>query len=148
MLSGMSLQTLITNHSSLLINHSSLIIIVVGKGQHTAKETGQQGEARALVYLQEKGYTLVQQNFRYRRAEIDLIVQKDRLLVFVEVKARQNADFGFPETFVSAQQTSLIVEAADHYVREQNWPGLIRFDIVAITLEPDVAIEHFEDAFY
>ena len=119
-----------------------------GKDQQTAKETGQQGEARALAYLQEKGYALVQQNFRYRRAEIDLIVQKDQLLVFVEVKARKNADFGFPETFVSPEQAQLIVTAADHYVQEQNWAGMIRFDIIAITLEPAITIEHFEDAFY
>lgn len=114
----------------------------------SAKETGRQGEDRALAYLEEKGYTLVQRNFRHRRAEIDLIVRKDQLLVFVEVKARQNTEYGFPESFVSPQQASLITEAADHYVREQNWSGMIRFDIVAITLEPVIAIEHFEDAFY
>ena len=111
-------------------------------------QTGLQGEDIALNYLNQRGFTLVKRNFRYRRAEIDLIVQKDKLLVFVEVKTRHDTSFGFPETFVSAEQAELIVAAADQYVRKNNWSGMIRFDIVAITLLPDLKIEHFEDAFY
>ncbi|MGD1892805.1 MAG: YraN family protein [Cyclobacteriaceae bacterium] len=112
------------------------------------QKTGRRGEDIAVDYLAHKGFKLVARNFRYRRAEVDLIVQKNKLLVFVEVKTRRDTDFGFPETFVSPEQAELIIAAADHYVREHNWEGLIRFDIVAITLEPDLKIEHFEDAFY
>ena len=112
------------------------------------QQTGQQGENIALDYLNKKGLVLVERNFRYRRAEVDLIVQQDKLLVFVEVKTRRDISFGFPETFVSPEQAQLIVAAADHYVQENNWNGMIRFDIVAITLVPDLKIEHFEDAFY
>ncbi|WKN44521.1 YraN family protein [Tunicatimonas pelagia] len=112
------------------------------------QQTGQRGEDIALNYLNQQGFTLVKRNFRYRRAEVDLIVQKDKLLVFVEVKTRHDTSFGFPETFVKPEQTELIVAAADHYVQENNWEGMIRFDIVAITLLPDLEIEHFEDAFY
>jgi len=112
------------------------------------QKTGRRGEDTAVDYLAQKGFTLVARNFRYRRAEVDLIVRQKNLLVFVEVKTRRDVTFGFPETFVSPEQTNLIVAAADHYTREQNWEGLIRFDIVAITLEPDLKIEHFEDAFY
>lgn len=112
------------------------------------QKTGRRGEDIAADYLHEKGYAVVERNFRYRRAEVDLIVRNSNLLVFIEVKTRRNTDFGFPESFVSPEQAELIVAAADHYVREQKWEGLIRFDIVAITLEPDIKIEHFEDAFY
>jgi len=112
------------------------------------QKTGRRGEDIAVEYLIQKGFALVERNFRYRRAEVDLIVQQKNLLVFVEVKTRRDVTFGFPESFVSPEQAELIVTAADHYVREHNWEGLIRFDIIAITLEPDLKIEHFEDAFY
>ena len=112
------------------------------------QETGRRGEDMAVAYLRQKGYRVLQRNFRYRRAEIDLIVRRENLLVFVEVKARRDTGFGFPESFVSPEQAALIVGAADQYVQEQQWEGMIRFDIVAITLAPALAIEHFEDAFY
>ncbi|MEQ9442431.1 MAG: YraN family protein [Cyclobacteriaceae bacterium] len=114
----------------------------------STQETGRRGEDIAVAFLRKKGYEVVQRNFRYRRAEIDLIMQKDSLLVFVEVKTRRDSAYGFPETFVSPEQAQLIVAAADHYVREQQWEGMIRFDIVAITLTPALKVEHFEDAFY
>ncbi len=112
------------------------------------QQTGQRGEDVALNYLNREGFVLVERNFRYRRAEVDLIVQKGQLLVFVEVKTRRNTNFGFPESFVSPQQVKLIVATADYYIRKQKWEGMIRFDIVAITLMPDLKVKHFEDAFY
>lgn len=120
----------------------------MSRRENISKETGRWGEQQAAEYLQKKGYKVVEQNFRYRRAEIDLIVRQDQLLVFVEVKTRQSIRYGFPETFVRSAQASLIVEAADHYLQERSWPGLIRFDIVAVTVAPDLRIHHFEDAFY
>ncbi|MEM6840628.1 MAG: YraN family protein [Bacteroidota bacterium] len=112
------------------------------------QQTGRQGEDIALNYLNQQDFTLVERNFRYRRAEVDLIVQKGQLLVFVEVKTRRDTSFGFPESFVTPHQAKLIVAAADHYMRINDWQGLIRFDIVAITLKPRLEIEHFKDAFY
>jgi len=112
------------------------------------QQTGQQGENIALEYLKKKGFAVVRRNFRYRRAEVDLIMQKDKLLIFVEVKTRRDTSFGFPETFVSPEQAELIVAAADYYVRKIDWQRMIRFDIIAITLKPDLKVEHFEDAFY
>ena len=111
--------------------------------------TGKKGENLAAYFLQAAGYQVLHRNWRSGRAEIDLIVQRDDLLVFVEVKARNRVDFGYPEQFVSPQQARRIVKAADAYLFEQPWPGDVRFDIVAIELshtQPRIA--HFEDAFY
>jgi putative endonuclease len=109
---------------------------------------GQAGEDMAANYLESNGFTVRERNFRHKRAEIDLIVQKDNLLVFVEVKTRKSDDFGFPETFVSASKAQLIVNAAEAYILQHNWQQLIRFDILAITLQAASPIVHLEDAFY
>lgn len=110
------------------------------------KGIGDTGELRAADFLSRKGYALIGAHYRYRRGEIDLIVQKEDLLVFVEVKTRNNLHYGPPEQFVSRAQQTLIIQAADAYIMENDWQGRIRFDIVAIV--PGKEIVHFEDAFY
>ena len=117
----------------------------------TAAHTlGQAGEDAAAAYLASLGYELVQRGYRYRRAEVDLVVrQGTTLLIFVEVKARSSSQFGYPETFVTARKQQLFRLAAEQLQEDLNWTGDIRFDILAVT--PSAAgfrIEHFEDAFY
>ena len=109
---------------------------------------GKRGESLAAEYLARHGYTVVAQNYRYRRSEIDLIVQQKRTLVFVEVKLRKNGAYGPPESFVEPSQADRIITAAEHYLHETDWDGDIRFDVVAITLQPRFNLKHFEDAFY
>jgi len=112
---------------------------------------GKRGEQRAKQYLESKGYVTVAENYRFKNAEIDLIAKKGGLLVFIEVKTRNSSDYGFPEEAVNNNKVIKIKEAADQFQIENNWKGLIRFDIIAI-IWPDQQlipeIEHFEDAFY
>jgi putative endonuclease len=108
-------------------------------------ERGKQGEAKAEKFLTDKGYTVIARNYRYKRSEIDLIVQKENWLVFVEVKLRTSKAFGFPEESVNAAKRKKILEGAAQYLHETNWTGKVRYDIVAIH---NNEIEHFEDAFY
>ena len=117
---------------------------MIKKSSH---DRGKQGERFAREFLEEKGWQVIEENYRYRRNEVDLIAQYGNLLVFVEVKLRKNANFGYPESFVSASQAERIASAADHYLHETNWEGPIRFDVIAITLRPQLCVEHFEDAF-
>ena len=109
---------------------------------------GRRGEELAREYLEHRGYRLVAQNYRYRRNEVDLIMQDRETLVFVEVKLRKNAAYGHPETFVEEAQAGRITKAAEQYLHETDWEGNIRFDVIAITLQPQLSIEQFEDAFY
>ncbi len=112
-------------------------------------ELGKQAEQLAATFLQEKGYTIVARNFRFGKAEIDLIVKKGIFLVFVEVKARKNVQFGMPETAVGKHKIALVKRAADFYVFKINWQQQIRFDIVSVTfVREEPHITHFEDAFY
>ncbi|RYU78923.1 YraN family protein [Hymenobacter persicinus] len=110
---------------------------------------GQAGEA-AAAHLQAQGFTIVERNYRFRRAEVDLIARLgDALLVFVEVKARSSARFGHPEEFVTERKRALFRLAAEQYQEEVNWAGDIRFDILALQqVAGGFRLEHFEDAFY
>lgn len=109
-------------------------------------KTGNKGEKLAAEFLQKKGFTVVAKNYRFRRAEIDLIVQRENWLIFVEVKTRTSAAYGEPEDFVGDHKARNVFEAAEEYIYSTNWQGHIRFDIVAVKLGGEIEIEHFEDA--
>ncbi len=115
------------------------------KGMKTSKEEGDKGEKLAVNYLKEKGYHILQQNYRYKRTEIDIIALHINILVFVEVKYRSNLRYGTPETFLSKEQERRITIGATHYIEEHNFIGDIRFDVIAICKS---SIEHFKDYFF
>ena len=112
-------------------------------------QTGVDGEAVAAEYLEKKGYAVLERNYRYRKAEVDLIVRKGNWLVFVEVKTRSNNSFGFPEEFVDREKEENVLLAAAEYMYRLNWEGNVRYDIVAVLgVEMEREVMHFEDAFY
>lgn len=111
-------------------------------------KTGNQGEGLAADFLQKNGYEIIARNYRHKHSEIDLIVKKNNVLVFVEVKSRSSTQFGDPEMFVDNKKANKIFEGADEFIHTSNWQSNIRFDIVSITLKPEIKIEHFEDAFH
>ncbi|MBT0811040.1 YraN family protein [Litoribacter ruber] len=116
--------------------------------QHLQK--GFEAERLAGDWLISKGYCLIASNFRYRHAEIDLILTHNGILVFVEVKFRSGLNFGHPEEFVDYRKKQLIIRAADHFIHLKDWHWDIRFDIVSVSKDPDgnFTYYHFEDAFY
>lgn len=113
-------------------------------------ETGKKAETLAGVFLEEKGYEILAKNYRYGRAEIDIIVKKGIFVVFVEVKSLTNTKFGNPEIRVTKNKVKLVTKAAENFVYSTNWQQQIRFDIISIIFksEEDFEIMHFEDAFY
>ena len=119
------------------------------KGKTPRQTFGQQGEEMAAAYLVRQGFVIEARNKRFSRAEIDIIAKyQERLLIFVEVKIRRNAAFGYPETFLSTVQQSNYHEAATAYIEEVGWEGPIRFDIIALHPQGGkLSLEHFEDAF-
>ncbi|MCL4162453.1 UNVERIFIED_CONTAM: hypothetical protein GTU68_036817 [Idotea baltica] len=96
-----------------------------------------------------KGYTIRYKNYRYLKAEIDIIAQKDTILAIVEVRSR-SSDFmvNIAET-VTPKKIKLLVMAADHYVTEADLDLEVRFDIITILKNKNrFELEHLENAFY
>ena len=112
-----------------------------------SKNKGKYGEDLAVSYLRNKGFEIVERNYRHGRGEIDIIgIWQNELLVFFEVKLRKRDDYGEPEEFVSKAQERSIIDAAEEYIFGINWMKDIRFDIISI--KHGEGIEHIEDAFY
>lgn len=112
-------------------------------------QLGKKGEKLAVDFLLDKGYDIVERNYRFDKAEVDIIAQKGQTLAIVEVKTRSTSDFGDPQDFLKPKQIQRIVKAVDVYVLENNLDVEIRFDIIAIVKEnKGFSIEHLENAFY
>ena len=110
---------------------------------------GVDGEQAACSFLKQKGYEILEKNYRYRKSEIDLIVKHDNWLVFVEVKTRSSSFFGYPEEFVDRKKQLMIFDAAENYMYEKDWNGNVRYDIVSImAVKGKLEVYHIEDAFY
>src|SRR6187402_2116672 len=112
-------------------------------------ELGKLGEELAVEYLQKEGYEILETNWTFQKAEIDIIAQKENTLAVVEVKTRSSLEFGSPQDFVKPKKIQLLVKAVDAYVNQKNLDLEVRFDIIAIHKEEgSFAIEHIIDAFY
>ena len=110
---------------------------------------GQEAEKRAADYYRNLGFQILQKNYPYRKAEVDLIVQKDNLLVVVEVKARSSTYFGDPQSFVSKKKNQLLVMATDDFIQQRDLAVEVRFDLISFTLERgEWKLEHLPNAFY
>jgi len=112
-------------------------------------ELGKKGEELAVNFLVKNGYTIRDKNWRYLKAEVDIIAEKDGILAVVEVKTRSSVDFGNPQDFVNPKKIKLLVAAIDEYVVSKDLDIEVRFDIIAIVNHNNkFVIEHLEDAFY
>jgi putative endonuclease len=114
------------------------------------REIGNEGERYATAYLTKKGHRVLEQNWRFSRAEIDIISMDGEVLVFTEVKTRSYDYYGKPEEFVTEHKQRLMVDAAQAYMDQADHQWEIRFDIISILLNPDgtFTLKHFEDGFF
>lgn len=112
-------------------------------------ELGKLGEELAVDYLQQNGYNILETNWTFQKAEIDIIAQKDNILAVIEVKTRSSIAFGLPQDFVKPKKIQLLVKAINEYIIANNLEVNVRFDIIAIyKKEKEYSIEHIEEAFY
>ena len=114
----------------------------------THNELGIKGEKLALDFLKKKDFTILERNYRYLKAEVDIIAAKNNLIVAIEVKTRTNRYFGNPQDFISPKKIKLITTAMDYYVVQKDLDVEVRFDIIAIVSnQKETHIEHLENAF-
>ena len=112
-------------------------------------ELGKLGEELAVEFLRKEGYRILETNWMFQKAEIDILAQKENILAVVEVKTRSSLDFGLPQNFVKPKKIQLLVKAVDAFVSERDLDIQVRFDIIAVHKEDkSFVIEHLIDAFY
>ncbi len=112
------------------------------------QDFGKLGEDLAVNYLINKGYQILERNWRSGHKEIDIIALDGDTLVAVEVKTRKSNTYGEPDIAVGAMKQQMLIWAADAYVRYKNLDVEVRFDIVSIVItDTGEHIEHIEDAF-
>ncbi len=119
---------------------------------HSKQKKGTYGEDLAVKLLTEKGYTIIERNYRFGHGEIDIVAKENETLVFVEVKYRNNLEFGPPELAVTKAKQKQVRKIAELFIYDND--GKIdfeeaRIDVIAILKLPneDPQINHIENAF-
>lgn len=111
-------------------------------------QLGRKGEELAVEFLRLKEYEILKTNYRYQKAEVDIIAKRGNLLIAAEVKTRSTPEFGDPQDFVKPKQIKQLVKAVNHFVEEENLDVDVRFDIIAIVKnKAGTKIDHIQDAF-
>ncbi|MBV8327096.1 YraN family protein [Chryseobacterium sp.] len=115
----------------------------------THNDFGKIAEDMAADYLLKNGYKILARNFRFQKAEIDIIAEKDHLMIIVEVKARSSDVFLLPQEAVTKTKIRSVVSAANHYLEEFNKDQEVRFDIISVLPDENkkLVIDHIIDAF-
>ena len=110
---------------------------------------GRESEEAAVHYLEDLGYNILERNFYWQNAEIDIIAEYNNLLVVVEVKSRKSAYYGEPYSFVNPKKIKLLSKAINQYIKVKEIDKEIRFDIISIVKNStEYHLEHIEDAFF
>jgi putative endonuclease len=114
------------------------------------KTTGNKGEDLAADYLSAHGYKIIERNWRFRHAEVDIIASKNNRLHFFEIKTRTSGKYGKPEESMSHKKMNMLKTAAEEYqYRNMQWKYL-QFDVLAITIINYIPVEYFliEDVYF
>lgn len=111
-------------------------------------DIGKIGEERAQAYLCSKGYKILHTNWCCGKLELDIVANKDGILIIVEVKTRSTDYFEHPKEAVTIGKIRNIVNATQEYIFKFDWKGETRFDIISVIPQgQSFKIEHIEDAF-
>ena len=109
------------------------------------RELGNLGEDLAVNYLMKNKYIIISRNYRTRYGEIDIIAKDKEYLVFIEVKARKNTNFGYPREAVNFTKQRKIKELANYFLLKENkMNNNIRFDVVEVFLDKNNEAQSIE----
>lgn len=117
-------------------------------GRNSTQGTGKSGEDLAVRFLESKGYTILERNYHFERAEVDIVAYDNQRFIFVEVKTRTNHSFEESEERLSPDQFKRVMKAGQAWLYERKMEGApVRFDVITVLLkgqEPD--IRHYKNA--
>jgi len=111
------------------------------------QKIGAWGESVAAEYLEKRGFTIIGRNIRTPYGEIDIVVEKDGVAIFVEVKTRTSKSLGPPEIAVTPRKQEHMLAAAEHYAQEHDFDHW-QIDVLAVEGKPGSIpiFTHFENA--
>ncbi len=110
-------------------------------------KTGIAGEQLAVDYFEQNHYEIIHRNWRIGHLEVDIIAVKDGILHFIEVKTKTTNYYGFPEEAVTKSKFKYLVSAANLYlIKNPQWER-IQFDVLAITMKPEICYFLIEDIY-
>ena len=104
-------------------------------------QTGKLGEEVAKNYLEKRGYKILEQNYKTKYAEIDLVCRQGNELVVVEVRTKKGEDFGSPEESLNRSKMQKLRLNTESYVFRKKWQGPYRVDAICIVLKQDNVVE-------
>jgi putative endonuclease len=112
-------------------------------------KTGQLGEQIAANYIENKGFEILERNWRKNHKEIDIISKKEDVLIIIEVKTRTQEFVDPPGEVVTKKKQRNIIAASNDYIFEKDLDLQVRFDVISVTILDDKhSIEHIAEAFY
>ncbi len=114
-------------------------------------DLGKLGEERAVAFLETKDFYVLDRNYRFMRAEVDIVAASNREIVFVEVKTRRTKSYGEPEDSIDDNKKRQLFKVAEAWLHERKMEGSpVRFDVISV-MNPDSSKEqiyHLEGAFW
>ena len=119
------------------------------KTSDAANILGQVGEDFSAEYLEKQGYKIIDRNYKIRTAEIDIIAELDKTIIFVEVKTRSNIRHGFPIEAVNLRKQKRIIQAASVFLQDEKYFDFnCRFDVIEVySVGGELKLRHIENAF-
>ncbi len=110
---------------------------------------GNRGENVAKKYLLNQGYNILDKNYTCNIGEIDIIAEKEGLIVFIEVKSRNSLNFGYPYEAVDRKKQIKLIKVAQNYINYKRIRNTqFRFDIIEVYLKQSNRVNHIKDAFW
>lgn len=97
--------------------------------------SGHNAEKRAAVYLEEKGYEILELNWKTRWCEIDIVAKKDKVIYFVEVKFRRSLKYGHGLDYITTKKIRQMAFAAEFWVTQNKWSG--DYELAGLGLDSD-----------
>lgn len=112
------------------------------------KKTGNAGEQAVADWLREKGFSILEKNYRTREGEVDVIAQRNDLIIFVEVKTRKNNYFQLSQVILPQKQKRIILAAKRFLLEYEQVDKACRFDVALVEEGQGYTIDYIPNAFY
>jgi len=125
-------------------------IFNMNKEPESTKAIGDKGENRAAKYLVEKGYEIIERNWRTTSGEIDIITKKGDTIVFVEVKTMPNATVDMLAKVLNQQKQNRIIKTSKRFLinHRQYSNSYVRYDVIVMDMPGLPSVYHIENAFF